>query len=129
MLYDSNGTEIDKILFIDGIPLTSKEQEIMEAFIKGSVLTIITVRTDEPFYIRLLFGGENSDWAGTPLQALYDKRISAGETESVALDKARKDAGKLLRNVLITYENKNFKRDDIYQTEPKIEGKVYRYVK
>jgi len=130
MLYASDGkTPETKMFPIEGIPLTLEEQRIMEAFIQGSVLTIVTAREDEPFFISLLFGGKNDNWAGTPLQPLFNKHVSAGETESDAFDNAAMNAGALLRNVLIKYEGKTFKKDDTYKAEHKIRSTVYRYVK
>ena len=45
-------------------------------------------------------GGENFEWLGTPLHALYEKHINRGKGEDEAVTDAAKDAGWLLKSVL-----------------------------
>lgn len=72
----------------------------MEHFVQGAVYCWCKNRPDEWFSIRELFGGQNFDWNGTPLQHLYVKHILQGRTPPYALKKASIDAGRLLAGVL-----------------------------
>jgi len=129
MLIDLSDNTIgkDKVFPIDGI--LPKEQSEMEAFIQGSVLTWITINPNEPFHIGILYGDQNKDWAGTPLQRLYDNHINAGKSVDEAYKQAAMNAGTLLKNVLIGYEGKNFQLDDSEKAKNKTGRNKYSYMK
>jgi hypothetical protein len=54
----------------------------------------------EWFSVRSLFGGENNDWRGTPLQKLYDWYETKGYADDESHNKAGMDAGHLLKRTL-----------------------------
>jgi hypothetical protein len=75
-------------------------------------------KKDKWFSLQKLMGGENFDWKGTPLYALYSKHISAGLTNEEAIDQAGKDGGWLLKSLLDrdkrNFETKTDARSRIY---------------
>ncbi len=72
--------------------LTAKQQKTALVFIRGAVYACCTVDEEseycEAFYVSELFGEDIANWAGTPLQCIYDACKKAGEGNN-------KDAGKL----------------------------------
>jgi hypothetical protein len=107
-LVDLNGNVLgsDDLWPIEGI--AQGEQEKMEAYVKDSVLTYISEYPNNPISVKTLFGGENWNWGETPLQSLYDKYKNAGNTDKDAFNNAGKNAGTLLKNVLIKLNGKTF---------------------
>ena len=79
--------------------LDARERDLALCFIQGAVYCWIKNRAGETFALRDLVGGDNADWAGTPLQALWGKSIG-GKTDAQAYEQAAKDAGWLLKKVL-----------------------------
>ncbi|QPB43708.1 hypothetical protein IHV77_08295 [Rodentibacter haemolyticus] len=80
--------------------LTDEQVNLAKAFIKGSVYCWVKNKVDEPFSVRNLFGGVNTDWRDTPLHDVWHKHIKNGKSCDEAYDLARKDVGWLLRMVL-----------------------------
>src|SRR5690554_7731100 len=80
-----------------------EELTSIKNFIQGAVYCWIKNRKDEIFAARDLFGGDNYDWNGTPLIALYNKHINQGKNENSAVDEAGKDVGWILK--LVLYED------------------------
>ena len=70
-------------------------------FIRKKVHEWCDEHPGERFAARDLFGGENADWRGTPLQAIYKNRL---KQQNLTLTKAEKqagiDVGWLLKQVL-----------------------------
>ena len=81
--------------------ITPAQRAEIQAFIQGAVYSRIVSRPFEWFFVRDLAGGENSDWNGTPLQALYDKHVGLGRGHEAAMDEAGKDLGWIVKSVLI----------------------------
>ncbi len=75
-------------------------EQLIRAFLQGSVYCWVKNRSEEPFALRDLMGGENFEWLGTPLYALYEKHIARGKESDDAVTDAAKDAGWLLKSVL-----------------------------
>lgn len=73
----------------------------MLRFIAGGVRIWCKENRHRQFALRDLFGGVNYDWTGTPLQGLYEKYIRNGCSETDAIARAGKDAGRLLKRVLV----------------------------
>ena len=63
-----------------------------------------------------MFGGDNGNWNGTPLQAIYNYYVSAGEDN--AKEKSAIDVGVLLKQVL---------SDDVYWEYELIKGYTNEY--
>src|SRR5262249_34932596 len=69
-------------------------------FIQGAVYCWVKDRKGEQFAVRDLVGGDNRDWTGTPLDALYAKHIGQGKAGEVAIEAADRDLGWLVKSVL-----------------------------
>src|SRR4051794_17787434 len=70
-------------------------------FLQGAVYCWCTSRPAEWFSLRDLMGGVNYFWQGTPLVTLYDNHIAAGRRSPVAVDRAGKEGGWLLKDVIV----------------------------
>lgn len=91
-------TSNDEIREVNGITDTEKHDIIN--FLQGAVYSWCKNRTDEWFSLRNLMGGENFDWKGTPLLALYLKHNNNGYNNDVSIERAGKDAGWILKKVI-----------------------------
>jgi hypothetical protein len=80
--------------------ISDPQKALIKAFLQGAVYSWIKNRKGESFAARDLIGGENNDWAGTPLQNLYDKHADSGKDNGEAVEAAAKDVGWLLKTVL-----------------------------
>lgn len=78
--------------------LPQQEIEMAKAYIRDAINTFCQNNLRQSFAVRDLFGGENGDWQGTPLQAIYEYHIAARASDPK--DSARKDVGKLMKIVL-----------------------------
>ena len=74
--------------------------EVIKVYMQGAVYAFCNVKPDEPFSARILFGGNNRNWNGTPMQKLYDYQLKEGKTYDEAFELAARDAGRLLKAVL-----------------------------
>lgn len=74
---------------------------VIQVYIQGAVHGFCNNNAGQYFTVRSLFGGENADWNGTPLQQIYEHYRRNGYTEQDAADRAAVDVGVLLKNVLI----------------------------
>ncbi len=74
-----------------------KQRRIMD-FLQGAVYCWCKNRRDENFSLRILMGGENFYWEGTPLIELYKAKKDEGCSDPVK--EAAKCAGWLLKKVL-----------------------------
>lgn len=72
----------------------------MRAFLQGAVYCWCKNCKGQWFAARDLVGGENYDWQGTPLYALFAYYRQYGD-DADAIDEAGKAAGRLLLGVLI----------------------------
>ena len=72
--------------------------EFAKAYIKGAVHSHCNTNPDEPLSVRILFGGDNRNWADTPLQIIYDYHKSMQAKNPVK--QAAKDVGWLFKKVL-----------------------------
>lgn len=73
--------------------------ELAKAYIQDAVHSHCNNNADKEFSVRILFGGDNKDWADTPLQCIYDYHKSNGSEHPA--DDAAKDVGWLFKSVLI----------------------------
>jgi hypothetical protein len=80
--------------------ITPDEETPIKKFLQGAVYSRIKDHPDEWFAARDLVGGVNTDWAGTPPQALYCKHTTAGKQNDDAIKAAGIDLGWLLKSVL-----------------------------
>lgn len=80
--------------------ITNLEKSLIKAYMQGAIYSWIKNRKDEPFAVRNLAGGENYDWSGTPLIALWEKQIKLGKKGDDATEDAAKDLGWLTKTVL-----------------------------
>lgn len=89
-------TEKQKIYTISA-KLPKEDIEAIKLYIQGAVDGFCNNRT-ERFSVLKLFGGENRDWHGTPLQKIYDYHDENKAPNP--WDSSRRDAGWLLLTVL-----------------------------
>lgn len=87
-------------------------------YLQGAVYCWCKNRKDEWFSMRDLMGGENFQWQGTPLYALYKKQVTAGVLGQEATTGAGKDSGWLLKRVI---------SEDLRQFETKKEELIRKY--
>lgn len=78
--------------------IDKNEQQRIKDFIQGAVYCFCKNCPNQPFSASSLFGGENYDWSGTPLIALYDWHKSCNGDP---VEMAGKDLGWLLLDVII----------------------------
>lgn len=99
MLINSN-----KRIYNISARLIPADIEIIKLYILSSVNAVCNVKqsnqTNARFSVSSLFGGNNRNWAGTPLQKLYDYYKSIGKSHDAAYKQAAQDMGKLLARVL-----------------------------
>lgn len=88
-------SELRDVAGIDG-----HELDLVRAYLQGAVYSWVKNRSGEWFAVRDLVGGENTDWAGTPLQRLYDRHLESGRTEEEAFEAAAKDVGWIMKRLL-----------------------------
>lgn len=75
------------------------EIECVKAYIQGAVHSHCNTSPGKPFSVRILFGGKNKDWSGTPLQCIYDYHKDIRQSKDPA-NQAAKDIGWLFKQVL-----------------------------
>ena len=88
--------------------ITQEEKELIKAYLQGAVYCWVKNRKDEQFAARDFCGGENFEWAGTPLYPLYEKHINKGKSSQDAIKAAAIDLGWLLKSV-VTKDKRHFK--------------------
>lgn len=76
------------------------DEEIIKVYMQGAVYAFCNTNKGEAFSVRILFGGDNRDWSGTPMQKIYDYYIKNGKSYDDAAENAAVDAGRLLKAVL-----------------------------
>ena len=74
--------------------------ELAKAYIQGAVHSHCNNNADKEFSVRILFGGDNRNWADTPLQCIYDYHRYVRLSKK-PYDDAAKDVGWLFKSVLI----------------------------
>ncbi|MFA6104122.1 MAG: hypothetical protein WC721_18170 [Victivallaceae bacterium] len=80
--------------------ISDEETNLIKAFMQGAVYGWIKSHPGEWFAVRDLVGGENWDWAGTPLYALFEKHKNDGKSDDEAFDVAAQDLGWLVKTAL-----------------------------
>lgn len=94
--------------------LSEPEFQRIKDYIQGAVYCYCKNCTNR-FAARDLFGGENRDWNGTPLQLLYDWHQKNGSKDP--FDRAAKDLGWLLLDVLDSDTQREFDITEGYTHE------------
>jgi len=87
------------------------DRELIRAFMQGAIYCWVKNRPEEPFAVRDLVGGMNTNWSQTPLQVLYDRHIDSGKTEDDAFDAAAKDIGWIVKT-LLSEDRRTFEVDN-----------------
>lgn len=77
--------------------------ELAKAYIQGAIHSHCNSNADKEFSVRILFGGDNKNWANTPLQCIYDYHRYVRTSKNPAED-AAKDVGWLFKSLLISDE-------------------------
>ena len=98
-----------------------QEKQRIRDFLQGAVYCWCKNRQDEWFSLRILMGGENYDWNGTPLMALYEKQVKAGVSGQAAVDQAGKEGGWLLKRVISD-------DDRVFETKEEEQNRKYRWI-
>ncbi len=73
--------------------------ECAKAYIQGAVHSHCNNAADSPLSVRILFGGDNGDWNGTPLQWIYNYHKYIGKSTDPN-KQAAIDVGRLLKIIL-----------------------------
>lgn len=79
--------------------VSEKDLKLMENYILGAVHGFTAAADSKSFKVRDLFGFDNRDWNGTPIQKIYEFYLKS-ESHKDAAEKAAQDVGKLLRKIL-----------------------------
>ncbi|WP_373778143.1 hypothetical protein [Glaesserella sp.] len=80
--------------------LEVKEKREAKIFIRGAVYCWLNTHGEDVFAVRDLFGKDNTDWTGTPLECVWNKNKRAGKNNDEAFEQSAKDVGWLLKAVL-----------------------------
>jgi len=91
--------------------LTAIEKESIKVYMLGAVRGFCNANPTKPFSVRILFGGGNRDWHGTPMQSIYNYFLAQGYSEEDAATRAAQDAGYLLKETLLEDNYKTYKID------------------
>lgn len=79
--------------------ISEGEKIIAKAYIQGAVHSFCSNNKDSELSVRILFGGENKDWANTPLQCIFDYYKCVKNSKDPYMQAAI-DVGWLLKEVL-----------------------------
>lgn len=90
----------EKKIYNISADLIPVDEEIIKVYMQGAVYAFCNIKPNEPFSARILFGGNNRNWNGTPMQKIYDYYIKEGKSEEDAHQSAAIDAGRLLKALL-----------------------------
>ena len=91
--------------------LNQEEKALAKAFIQGAVYGWLNCHSKgDESSVRILFGGDNTDWEGTPLQPIWDNHKANGKTNDEAYEQSAKDVGWLLKSVLAGDKTRKFKK-------------------
>lgn len=103
--------------------LSCSEKKAIENYMLGAINDFCKNCKGQELSVRKLFGEENRDWNGTPMQEIYDYHISNGKTEKAAKRSSAIDAGNFLKKIL--------KNDKVRKFEftRKTSGNNYKLVK
>ena len=91
-------------------------------FMQGAVYCWCNVKKGDEFAFRDLFGDDNADWNGTPLQRIYNYYLdkytkeNRDSPEGTASKQAAADAGKMLSEVLID-DKRDFAESENYHDQ------------
>lgn len=102
--------------------MSAEKLDNMKIYIQSSVDDFCKCNPREKFSVRILFGGENRDWNGTPLQEAFDYSQNKGFDH----DRSKKNAA-----IAIGYLLKFALADDNGQTYERVgkdSGALYRLV-
>jgi len=91
--------------------LENMDRELIKAFMQGAIYCWVKNRPGEPFAVRDLVGGLNTNWSQTPLQVLYNRHIDAGKTDEEAFNSAAKDIGWIVK-ILLSEDRRVFQVDN-----------------
>ena len=87
--------------------ISSVDKELAKAYIHGGVDCFCNNNPLGVFSVQILFGGDNKNWNGTPLQCLYDNHFYIRKS-SEPKKQAASDVGILLREVLSSDKRRDF---------------------
>ena len=88
--------------------LTAEQEALAKSYIQGAVHGFCN-NCEGAFSVRKLFGGDNGNWNGTPLQEIYEWHFSKLGDHPVASEKAAIDVGRLLKTILNEDKQRTFK--------------------
>lgn len=80
--------------------LGNDDLKLVRAFMQGAIYSWLKNRKGEPFAVRDLVGGDNADWNGTCLQALFDEHSLRGKSADEAFSAAAQDLGWIVKTLL-----------------------------
>ena len=86
--------------------ISALDIEIIKVYIQGAVYSFCKNNPGSWFSVRVLFGGENTDWSNTPLQKIYDYHCKVQSDEPIK--RAAIDVGRLLKRTLADDETRVF---------------------
>lgn len=81
--------------------ISGVELELIKLYIRASVNAVCNYDKNAEFSVRTLFGGDNRDWGGTPLQKVFEYHFYVdGKSKDEAASRSAIDIGILLKSVL-----------------------------
>lgn len=107
-----NGTRNWKITHVHSV--AQEQQQLIRVYLQGHVYDWCKSNGQNPFKACDMIGSINKNWAGTPLQVLYDHYLHRGRGEDYAYAQAARSAGWLLWQVLVE-DNRDFRTTSGYR--------------
>ena len=94
--------------------ISTLDIELIKIYMQGAVYSFCKNNPNDWFSVRVLFGGENTNWSNTPMQKLYDYHCKVRSENAVK--NAAADAGHLLKQMLTEDETRTFEMREGYKT-------------
>ncbi len=90
--------------------MSAEQLDNIKSYIQSSVDNFCRCNRKEKFSVRILFGGENRDWNGTPLQAAFNYFQNMGFNHNESKKRAAVNVGYLLKFVLADDQKQTYER-------------------
>ena len=90
--------------------MSAEKLDHMKSYIQSSVDDFCKCNPKEKFSVRILFGGKNRDWNGTPLQEAFNYFQNKGLEHDKSKKRAAVEVGYLLISVLADNQRQTYER-------------------
>lgn len=95
-----------RVILSENPAIHAQRMQEIKDYVKGAVHAYTNNNRGKAFMAHDLFGGENTDWEGTPLKYLYEARVKAGSPNPKKA--AGQDVGWILLSVLHDDKQRTF---------------------